>query len=101
MFFGFIFFVGLGNGVTLPSASAGVVNVRPNLAGSASGLAGSLQLGGGAALSVIAGYTISADNGALPLSVVMLISVLCASLGTLYVMRVERQLKSEPQTNND
>lgn len=101
MFFGFIFFVGLGNGVTLPSASAGVVNVRPNLAGSASGLAGSLQLGGGAALSVIAGYTISAENGALPLSVVMLISVLCASLGTLYVMRVERQLKSETQTKND
>ncbi len=95
MFFGFIFFVGLGNGVTLPSASAGVVNVRPNLAGSASGLAGSLQLGGGAVLSVIAGYTITAENGALPLSVVMLISVLCASLGTLYVMRVERQLKSE------
>lgn len=91
--------VGLGNGVTLPSASAGVVNVRPNLAGSASGLAGSLQLGGGAVLSVIAGYSISSENGALPLAVMMLISVLCASLGTLYVMRVERQLNTE--TKND
>ena len=101
MFFGFIFFVGLGNGITLPSANAGVVGVRPNLAGSASGLAGSLQLGGGAILSVIAGYTISAENGALPLAVVMLISILCASLGTLYVMHVERQLNAETLPKHD
>ena len=93
-FFGFIFFVGVGNGMTLPSSSAGVVNVRPTLAGSASGLAGSLQLGGGAILSVIAGYTISSENGALPLAVIMLISILCASLATLYVMHVERQIKA-------
>ena len=93
-FFGFIFFVGLGNGMTLPSANAGVVNVRPSLAGSASGLAGSLQLGGGAILSVIAGYTISSENGALPLAMVMLISILCASLATLYVIRVERQINA-------
>lgn len=93
-FFGFVFFVGLGNGMTLPSANAGVVNVRPNLAGSASGLAGSLQLGGGAILSVIAGYTISAENGATPLAAVMLISMLCASLATLYVMHIERQIKA-------
>ncbi len=94
-FFGFIFFVGLGNGMTLPSASAGVVNVRPNLAGSASGLAGSLQLGGGAALSAIAGYTLSSQNGALPLTLMMLASIICAMLGTLYVMRVERQIQQE------
>lgn len=100
-FFGFVFFVGVGNGMTLPSASAGVVNVRPALAGSASGLAGSLQLGGGAILSVIAAYTISAENGALPMAVIMLISILCASLSTLYVMRVERQIKQEQLNAND
>ncbi len=93
-FFGFIFFVGVGNGMTLPSSSAGVVNARPNLAGSASGLAGSLQLGGGAILSVIAGYTISAENGALPLAIIMFVSILCASLATLYVMRIESQISS-------
>ncbi len=100
-FFGFIFFVGLGNGMTLPSANAGVVNVRPNLAGSASGLAGSLQLGGGAILSVIAGYTISAENGAIPLATMMLISILCASLATLYVIYVERQLAESGQPLNE
>ena len=98
-FFGFVFFVGLGNGMTLPSANAGVVNVRPNLAGSASGLAGSLQLGGGAILSVIAGYTISAENGAAPLATMMLITIICASLSTLYVMRVERQLAENGLTS--
>ncbi len=96
-FFGFVFFVGVGNGMTLPSSSAGVVNVRPALAGSASGLAGSLQLGGGAILSVIAGYTISSENGAFPLAIIMLISVLCANLSTLYVMHIERQINAEIQ----
>jgi len=100
-FFGFVFFVGVGNGMTLPSASAGVVNVRPSLAGSASGLAGSLQLGGGAILSVIAGYLISAQSGALPLAVIMLISIVCATLGTLYVMQVERQIKHESSSLNE
>lgn len=92
-FFGFVFFVGIGNGMTLPSANAGVVNVRPSLAGSASGLAGSLQLGGGAILSVIGGYVISAQSGALPLAVMMLITIICATFGTLYVMRVEREIQ--------
>ena len=36
-FFGSILFVGVGNGLLLPSANAGLVSVRPHLAGSASG----------------------------------------------------------------
>ena len=35
----------------LPSANAGVVSVRPHLAGSASGLGGAMMIGGGALLS--------------------------------------------------
>jgi MFS transporter, DHA1 family, multidrug resistance protein len=50
-FFGSILFVGLGNGLSLPSANAGMVSVRPHLAGSASGLGGALMIGGGAALA--------------------------------------------------
>ena len=37
-----------GNGITLPSANAGIVSVRPHLAGSASGLVGAIMIGGGA-----------------------------------------------------
>ena len=44
-FFGSILFVGLGNGLLLPSANAGIVSVRPHLAGSASGLGGALMIG--------------------------------------------------------
>ena len=40
--FGPAAFVGIGNGMTLPSANAGIVSVRPHLAGSASGLGGAL-----------------------------------------------------------
>ncbi|MBA3326460.1 MAG: multidrug effflux MFS transporter, partial [Rhodobacteraceae bacterium] len=47
-FFGSILFLGLGNGLCLPSANAGIVSVRPHLAGSASGLGGALMIGGGA-----------------------------------------------------
>ena len=44
-FFGPIIILGIGNGLTLPNASAGVVSVRPHLAGSASGLGGALMVG--------------------------------------------------------
>lgn len=90
-FFGSILFVGLGNGLTLPSANAGLVSVQPHLAGSASGLGGALMIGGGAALSVIAGGLLGEGTGAWPLLWVMLA---CATLGTcstLYVMSVARR----------
>lgn len=87
-FFGPIFFTGLGNGMTLPNANAGIVSVRPHLAGSASGLGGALQIGGGAALSVIGGALLGPSTGAAPLLVLMLVSSLLAGLSTLWVMRV-------------
>jgi DHA1 family bicyclomycin/chloramphenicol resistance-like MFS transporter len=51
-------FVGLGNGFALPNAVAGAVSVRPQLAGTASGLAGAFQVGSGAVASVIVGLLI-------------------------------------------
>ena len=64
--------------------------MRPHLAGSASGLGGALMIGGGAALSVIAGALLGPGTGAWPLLWMMLV---CSALGivaTLYVMRVAR-----------
>ena len=87
-FFGTILFVGLGNGLVMPNATAGLVSVRPHLAGSASGLGGALQIGGGAALSVLAGTLASASAGAAPLVWLMFA---CSAMGivtTLWVMRV-------------
>lgn len=49
--FGATICVGLGNGLTLSNTNAGLISVRPDLAGSAAGLSGALQLFGGAVLT--------------------------------------------------
>lgn len=90
--FGPIIFVGMGNGMTLPNANAGQVSVRPHLAGSASGLGGTMQLGGGAILAFIAGALISETSGPFPLLYVMFASSFGAVFSTLYVIYVARQV---------
>lgn len=86
--FGPTIFVGIGNGLTLPSANAGIVSARPDLAGSASGLGGALQIGGGALLAVLVGVLLSPGSGPYPLILVMLLSSFAAAISTLYVMHV-------------
>ncbi|MFT3974481.1 MAG: multidrug effflux MFS transporter [Amaricoccus sp.] len=86
-FFSVMVLTGVGNGLVLPSANAGVVSVRPDLAGSASGLAGGLMIGGGALLSVAAGALVGASAGALGLVWLMLASAVLGVLATLDVRR--------------
>lgn len=50
-----MFLVGLGNGMTLPNASSGMVSINPYLAGSASGLGMAIMIGTGAIISGITG----------------------------------------------
>jgi DHA1 family bicyclomycin/chloramphenicol resistance-like MFS transporter len=90
--FGPIFFVGLGNGMTLPSANAGLLSARPKLAGSAAGLGGALMIGGGAALSAFAGSLLGPETGPLPLVVVMLGAALLTLVSALWVTRIEREV---------
>jgi len=45
----------IGNGLTLPSCIAGAVSVRPDIAGAAAGLSGSLQMGVGAVVATLVG----------------------------------------------
>jgi DHA1 family bicyclomycin/chloramphenicol resistance-like MFS transporter len=89
-FFGTIMFVGLGNGLVLPSANAGIVSVRPHLAGSASGLGGALMIGGGAALAVLAGALLGPGTGAWPLAWLMFACSSLSIASTLWVMHVAR-----------
>ncbi len=89
--FGPVIFVGLGNGITLPSANAAIVSVRPQLAGAASGLGGFLQIGGGAVLSMMAGVVLGPDTGALPLILLMLASGVLSIVSTLAGMAVARR----------
>lgn len=87
IFFGFMIFIGLGNGILLPSANAGMLSVRPALAGSAAGLGGAFMIGGGAALSVIAGFILGPGTGARPLIILMLLTTLASVVCALWVMR--------------
>ncbi|WP_049836130.1 multidrug effflux MFS transporter [Octadecabacter temperatus] len=87
VFFGFMISIGLGNGIMLPNANAGMLSVRPALAGSAAGLGGAFMIGGGAALSVIAGFILGPDTGARPLIILMLITAVIAVLCALWVIK--------------
>ena len=77
-FFGPTALIGVGNGMTLPNAAAGVVGVRPELAGSASGLAGSLQLGFAALVSALAGVVVTVETGIIALLALMLAAAIAA-----------------------
>ncbi|MBF9032069.1 Bcr/CflA family efflux MFS transporter [Rhodobacterales bacterium HKCCE3408] len=91
-FFGFMVFVGLGNGMVLPNAMSGMVSVRPQLAGTASGLGGAIMIGGGAALSAAAGFLLTLGTGALPLTVVMLVSSTLGVVAIVYTMNRAAQV---------
>ncbi|SDL07234.1 multidrug effflux MFS transporter [Paracoccus chinensis] len=82
MFFGAVAFMGLGNGMVMPNANAGMMSVRPELAGTASGLGGAMAVAGGAALAALAGYFLVPGAGATSLLVIMLLSAL-GSLGAI------------------
>jgi DHA1 family bicyclomycin/chloramphenicol resistance-like MFS transporter len=86
LFFAPVAFIGVGNGMTLPNANAGIVSARPRLAGSASGLGGSIQISCGALFSIAAGAWLSPQTGVWPLLAVMLIASISAILATLFVI---------------
>lgn len=92
VFFGFFTSVGLGNGMVLPNATAGMLSVRPRLAGSASGLGGAIMIGGGAALSALAGAVLSPGSGPYPLIYLMLATSLASVVSILYVIRRQREV---------
>ena len=89
--FGATVFVGLGNGLTMPSANAGALSVRPGLAGSASGLKGALAVGGGAVLTSIAAAILTEGGGAYQLLGMMLVCSIFALLAALDVLRINRR----------
>lgn len=92
VFFGAIALMGLGNGMVLPNANAGMMSVRPELAGTASGLGGALAVAGGAALSALAGALLQPGSGATPLLAIMCASALGGLLAITWVLSRERQL---------
>lgn len=86
IFFGFCSFLGLGNGIALPNVTAGLLSVRPHLAGTASGLGGALMVGGGAGLAQYASTLLNPETGALPLQWLMFGTAVASLLCVLFVI---------------
>ncbi len=95
-FFGFMTFVGFGNGMTIPNATTGAISVRPHLAGSASGLSGAVMIGVGAFLAALAGRLLVPGSSALPL-----LAIMCATAigGLCSIWIVIRRNRNLPQHN--
>ena len=92
VFFGLTMFMGMGNGICLPNANAGMLSVRPELAGTASGLGGAILIGGGAALAALAGVLLGPGATEMPLILLMLASSLASVVAILFVIRRARAI---------
>ena len=93
VFFGSMTFVGLGNGMVLPNATSGMMSIRPDLAGTASGLGGSIMLAGGASLSALSGVILSQSDQAYPLIYLMLACAIGAAASAIYTARRNHGLR--------
>ena len=65
--------IGFGNGLPLPTSIAGAVSIRPQVAGTASGVTGFVQMGIAAIAAQLGGHVISQATDALPMLLLMLI----------------------------
>ena len=88
-FFGFAILLGVGNGMLLPNATAGMLSIYPRLAGTASGVGGALMIGGGAGLSALSGSLLNAESGPYPVISIMLASAAGALVLSLLLLRLE------------
>ena len=93
-FFGLMTCVGLGNGMVIPNATAGMLSVRPHLAGTASGLGGAIMIGGGAGLASLAVFLLKPETGAYPLILIMMFTSMAAVVAILGVYRREARIKT-------
>ena len=89
--FGSCVFLGIGNGISMPSNNVGAMSVRPELVGSAAGLSGALTGAGGALMSGITSTILNETNAAFVLLGMMLVSSTMALLAALFVLCLDRR----------
>ncbi|MDE4134125.1 multidrug effflux MFS transporter [Phaeobacter sp. QD34_3] len=90
VFFGSAILVGFGNGLTIANASAGLMSVRPHLAGSASGLSGALSVALGAVITSLTGALVEPHLAPFAVLGIILCSSIMALASALYVRWVDR-----------
>lgn len=89
-FFGATVFLGIGNGLTMPSSNAGALSVLPHLTGSASGLSGALTVGGGALLMTSTGAVLTKQNAAYTVLGMMLLCAFIGLIAALFIRQIDR-----------
>jgi DHA1 family bicyclomycin/chloramphenicol resistance-like MFS transporter len=94
-FFAFTFAIGLTNGLVLPSANAGLLDARPDLAGSASGLSGALMTSGGAILASLCGMFLTQESGVYPLIICIVLSAILCLLSAIFTIRLESKIRQD------
>ncbi|WP_338720510.1 multidrug effflux MFS transporter [Devosia sp. XK-2] len=87
--FGPCLFVGVSNGLTQPSASAGAISVHPTHTGSAAGLASAITVAGASIMAAVAGAVLTQENARPGLLFVMLASAVVALAAALLTRQPE------------
>jgi Bcr/CflA subfamily drug resistance transporter len=92
-FFAPLILVGIGNGLTGPNTNAGALTVRPDMAGSVSGLLGAMTIAGGAGVAATAGILVTEQSAAVMALTVIFGSGLLALGMALLAWMLERRLR--------
>ena len=92
-FFGLMTLVGLGNGMSIPNATAAMMSINPKLAGTAAGLGSAIMIGGGAGLSAIANFILIPGSSEIPLILLMWTSVFYGLCSVVYVSYRKKTLE--------
>ena len=82
---------GVDNGITMPSATAGMMSVRPYLAETASGLGGSFIIAIGGGLSVFSIIIMDGQTTEAAMAMVMWMSTALGLVCSFYVLYVKRR----------
>jgi len=79
--------VGIGNGLLLPTAVAGAVSIRPQVAGTASGMTGFIQMAICAGAAQLSGYLVARASNAIPMLLLILIFGLATATAAAVLVR--------------
>jgi len=82
--------IGIGNGLLLPTSVAGAVSIRPQVAGTASGCTGFIQMAIAASAAQLGGYIVAEGTSALP----MIWLMLAYGVGTALAFAMPRVLRA-------
>ena len=79
--------IGFGNGLLLPTAIAGAVSIRPQVAGTASGMTGFIQMAIGACAAQLSGHVTAHASSAMPMIWLMLMFGVATAVAVFTLVR--------------